>query len=82
MADGEGNEAQGNIRDHRKGIHLLKGIETHARNSQPSQDTGADQHAGHQVGGNVREMEFIKQTGHQQSGEKGNRNQQKCLHRH
>ena len=80
MADGKGNEAQGHIRDHRKRIHLLKGIETQARNSQPSQDTGTDQHTGHQVGSDVRQMKFIKQTGHQQSGEKGNRNQQKRLH--
>ena len=65
MTDGKGNKTKGHIRDHRKRIHLFKGVKAQARNPQPSQDTWSDKHAGDQVGGNVRQVEFVKQTGHQ-----------------
>ena len=81
MADGEGNEAQCHVGDHRQGIDLLKGVESEAGDAQPSQHAGADQHAGDQVGRNVRQMEFHKQTGHQQPREQGNCNQQQGLHK-
>ena len=81
MADGEGDEAQRHVGDHRQGIDLLKSVESEAGDAQPSQDAGADQHAGHQVGSNVRQMKFVKQAGHQQSREQSNRNQQQGLHK-
>ena len=80
MTDGEGNETQGHIGDHGKGVHLLKGVEAQTGDPEAAQHTGPDQDAGNQVGGDVRKMEFDKKTGHQKPGEQGDRNQEKGLH--
>ena len=81
MADGEGDEAQGHIGDHRKGVHLFKGIEPETGDTQPAQHARPDEHAGHQIGGYVRQMKLDKQTGHKKPREQGDCDQQQGLHK-
>ena len=81
MSDGESDEAQGDVGDHGQGIHLICRIESDSGQAQAAQHAGPDEDAGDQVGSYVRQMELNKKPGHQQTGKKGDCNQQKGLHK-
>ena len=81
MTNGKGDEAQGHVRDHGQGVHLIRGVEAQAGYSQTTEHAGSDQDTGYQIGGNVRQAEFDKKPCHQQTGKEGKSKQQKCLHK-
>jgi hypothetical protein len=69
VADGEGNEAEGRRRNHTQSFHGFIRGKAEAVDAEPPKKIRADQHARHQVGGDIREVKFrqFDNTGHHQT---------------
>ena len=67
VTDGECDEAQGHIGNETHFFHEFKGVEAQAGNTQLAQNQGTNQNARNEVTGDVRQVEFHKQTRQKQA---------------
>ena len=81
IADGEGDEAQGNITDEPQLFHEVKARQAQVGDAQGAQAQRPNQHAGNQIAGHVRQVEFGGQTGQKQSCEHGKTDGKQVFHK-
>ena len=80
IAHGEGDEAQRHVADDVHLLDLAEGGEAQALNAQTAQAEGADQDAGHQIGGDGGQIQLLGDTGHHQTREQCNRKGKQQFH--
>ena len=75
-ADGESDEAQGDITHKTHASNKIMGVEAQARDIQPAQHKRTNQHTCHQVTGDIGQVQLGGQPGTQKAHDHGHANGQ------
>lgn len=81
IADGKGDEAEGNVGNQGKAVQCLVRGKADAGDVEPAKKKGPDQKAGNQIGCDIRQAEAPDQAGHHQACKQRKCERQQDLHK-